>query len=168
MWTLFFGGKEFTPDFVIDGENVQDYLQNHYLNSQKEVASMLLISFSLFLLHTPFFSSFSVSFTFFSYFSTFPFLFGITERVKHMSHVIGFDTLNEPSRGWIAAEMEDRKTEGEWPMPGYAWSAFDGLRASRYDDEERGREERERERRERRGRDCRPFLCKLCQTKLFF
>lgn len=38
MWTLFFTGKTFTPDFTIDGVNVQDYLQSHYLGSLRAVA----------------------------------------------------------------------------------------------------------------------------------
>jgi len=38
MWTLFFAGKSFTPDFNIDGINVQDYLQNHYISAIKELA----------------------------------------------------------------------------------------------------------------------------------
>ncbi len=31
MWTLFFAGGEATPDFTIEGRNVQDYLQEHYI-----------------------------------------------------------------------------------------------------------------------------------------
>ncbi len=38
MWTLFFGGKDFVPNFAIDGINIQDYLQDHFINSFKELA----------------------------------------------------------------------------------------------------------------------------------
>lgn len=38
MWTLFFGGRDFTPQFLIDGRNVQDYLQDHYLAAMRQVA----------------------------------------------------------------------------------------------------------------------------------
>lgn len=38
MWTLFFGGCDFAPSCVIDGVNVQEYLQLHLLNALKEVA----------------------------------------------------------------------------------------------------------------------------------
>ena len=38
MWTLFWGGKLFTPDFRIHGENVQDFLQGHYLGAMEQVA----------------------------------------------------------------------------------------------------------------------------------
>ncbi len=37
MWTLFFGGRDFAPDLIIDGVNVQDYMQGHYLNCLKEI-----------------------------------------------------------------------------------------------------------------------------------
>lgn len=38
MWTLFWGGRLFTPDFRIEGENAQDFLQNRYLGAMGEVA----------------------------------------------------------------------------------------------------------------------------------
>jgi hypothetical protein len=39
MWTLFFGGKDFAPSCKIDGLNAQDYLQNHFFDSIKQIAS---------------------------------------------------------------------------------------------------------------------------------
>lgn len=38
LWTLFWGGRFFTPDFRTGNENVQDFLQNHYLGSMAQVA----------------------------------------------------------------------------------------------------------------------------------
>jgi len=38
MWTLFFGGNDFAPSCIIDGMNAQDYFQQHYINSIREVA----------------------------------------------------------------------------------------------------------------------------------
>ena len=38
MWTLFFAGRDMTPDFKIDGKNVQDYLQEHYIGSMRAIA----------------------------------------------------------------------------------------------------------------------------------
>jgi len=38
MWTLFFAGGDFAPNFLIDGVNVQDYMQEHYLGAQREIA----------------------------------------------------------------------------------------------------------------------------------
>jgi hypothetical protein len=38
MWTLFFAGRDMTPDFRIDGRNVQDYLQDHYIGAMRAVA----------------------------------------------------------------------------------------------------------------------------------
>lgn len=41
MWTLFWGGRRVTPDFAIDGVNVQDFLQDHYLGAMDQVARRL-------------------------------------------------------------------------------------------------------------------------------
>ena len=38
MWALFFGGRDFAPSCKIDGMNAQDYFQQHYINSIKQVA----------------------------------------------------------------------------------------------------------------------------------
>ncbi|WP_332771184.1 glycoside hydrolase family 5 protein [Phenylobacterium sp.] len=38
MWSLFWGGRLFTPDFMIEGENVQAFLQNRYLGCLDQVA----------------------------------------------------------------------------------------------------------------------------------
>jgi hypothetical protein len=96
MWTLFFAGNLYTPNFKIDGRNIQDFLQGHYLGAMREVA----------------------------------------KRVKDMPHVLGFDTLNEPSTGWIGKAMSYRHLErnAEHPepaRPGPAWSPFDGLLVAR-------------------------------------
>lgn len=37
LWTLFFAGRDFAPNFMLDGLNVQDYLQKHYLGCIKKV-----------------------------------------------------------------------------------------------------------------------------------
>lgn len=93
MWTLFFGGKTFTPDFSIDDKNVQDYMQGHYFSSMKAIA----------------------------------------ERVKDLPNVIGFDSLNEPNKGWIGTLLNDRHTamkKNDPAMPGIAWSPVEALYAS--------------------------------------
>ncbi len=38
MFTLFFGGRDFAPKTVIDGESTQEFLQRHYINAIKELA----------------------------------------------------------------------------------------------------------------------------------
>jgi hypothetical protein len=96
MWTLFFCGDTFVPEFKIEGRTAQDYLQSHYIGAMREVA----------------------------------------KRVKGMPHVLGFDTLNEPSDGWIGHEMSYRHVErsAEHPAPvrpGPAWSVLDGLLVAR-------------------------------------
>jgi hypothetical protein len=38
MWTLFFGGRDFAPGVRVGGRNVQDVLQDHYLQAMRQVA----------------------------------------------------------------------------------------------------------------------------------
>ncbi len=38
MWTLFFAGDLFVPEFKVDGRTAQDFLQSHYLGAMREVA----------------------------------------------------------------------------------------------------------------------------------
>jgi hypothetical protein len=61
MFTLFFGGNDFAPRTLVDGEPVQEFLQRHYIAAIKQVAGRLI----------------------------------------GMSHVVGYDTMNEPSPGYI-------------------------------------------------------------------
>ena len=92
LWTLFFAGRLFAPDFEIDGRNAQDFLQGHYLAAQRQVA----------------------------------------ERLVELPHVVGFGTLNEPSRGWVGRSMSDRRMvdrAGQPAKPGLAWAPIDALYA---------------------------------------
>lgn len=41
MFTLFFGGNDFTPKTTIDGVPVQEFLQSHYINALEELARQL-------------------------------------------------------------------------------------------------------------------------------
>jgi len=41
MWTLFFGGNDFAPGFLIDGVTAQDYLQNHYFAAIQQLVKKL-------------------------------------------------------------------------------------------------------------------------------
>ena len=38
MFTLFFGGETFAPNLLVDGRNIQDYLQEHYVRAFAQVA----------------------------------------------------------------------------------------------------------------------------------
>ena len=38
MWTLFFAGNTFCPDFMVQGRTAQDFLQEHYLGAMEAVA----------------------------------------------------------------------------------------------------------------------------------
>lgn len=61
MFTLFFAGRDFAPNLKVDGISIQDFLQDHYIQSIKQVVDVL----------------------------------------KDLPNVIGYDTLNEPSCGFI-------------------------------------------------------------------
>lgn len=96
MWTFFFAGKTFCPDFMVDGRNVQDFLQDHYLGAMAAIA----------------------------------------HRVKGMSNVLGFDSLNEPGSGYVERHMSYRhvgpsELDRSGPQPGLAWSPIDGLAVAR-------------------------------------
>jgi hypothetical protein len=65
MFTLFFAGRCFAPNKLVDGLNIQDYLQNHFLNAIRHLARAVVAA-------------------------------GLADSV-----VVGYDTLNEPSAGWI-------------------------------------------------------------------
>lgn len=41
MWTLFFCGDIFVPDFKIQGRSAQEFLQSHYIGAMREVAKRL-------------------------------------------------------------------------------------------------------------------------------
>jgi len=91
-WTAFFAGRAFTPDWRIEGRNIQDLLQGAYLGAMRAVA----------------------------------------EAVKDQPHVIGFDSLNEPGRGWIGQALSHRPLAAtpehpRPPRPGPVWSPLDGL-----------------------------------------
>ena len=61
MFTLFFGGNDFAPKTLVDGEPVQEYLQRHYILAIQQLA----------------------------------------RRLVDLPNVIGYDSFNEPSSGWI-------------------------------------------------------------------
>jgi len=86
MFTLFFGGRDFAPSCIIDGENVQDYLQSHYINSLKQIAI----------------------------------------RTKDMNHVLGFDSLNEPTIGFIGIKVDGSNNKIKESI-GYDFTPFDAI-----------------------------------------
>ncbi len=61
MFSLFFGGNDFAPSRLIEGEPVQEFLQRHYIGALKQVAL----------------------------------------KLRNSPNVVGYDTLNEPSPGFI-------------------------------------------------------------------
>jgi hypothetical protein len=96
MWTLFWAGRVVTPDFKIDGVNVQDYLQDHYLGAVDQVA----------------------------------------RRLAAMPHVLGFDSLNEPSLGWAGQPFAYRHlapsaANPERPRIGPALASLDAIAMAR-------------------------------------
>ncbi|KAI0648477.1 glycoside hydrolase [Trametes meyenii] len=41
LFTLFFAGREFSPNCVIDGQNIQDYLQSHFIAAFAQLADRI-------------------------------------------------------------------------------------------------------------------------------
>ena len=41
MWTLFWGGRTFTPQLMVEGRNIQDFLQGAYLGCVEQIASRI-------------------------------------------------------------------------------------------------------------------------------
>lgn len=41
MFTLFWGGAKYAPNTKVDGENIQEYLQRHYIAALARIAAVL-------------------------------------------------------------------------------------------------------------------------------
>ncbi|MET4685236.1 glycoside hydrolase family 5 protein [Brevundimonas faecalis] len=60
----------------------------------------------------------------------------VAERLRHLPNVLGFDSLNEPSLGWVGQPLSQRRTGPDaasampvWPGP--SWTPLDGLKVAR-------------------------------------
>lgn len=95
LWSAFLAGAVLTPGWMVDGINVQHYLQRHYFASMAAVAA----------------------------------------RLADNPAVIGFDSLNEPSLGWLGQSMSEPQLAAtrESPIPvraGLCWTPFTALQAA--------------------------------------
>ncbi len=88
MFTLFFGGNDFAPKTMVEGLPVQEYLQDHYIQSIRQVAL----------------------------------------KLKGLSNVAGFDSLNEPGGGYIGTQNLNQWNQGI-PSTGISPTPFQGMLA---------------------------------------
>ncbi len=86
MFTLFFGGLDWAPSLQVEGKNIQDYLQQHYIQAIQQVA----------------------------------------RRVKDNPFVVGFETLNEPSPGWIGRRLDGSDSDISLQLY-YAFTPFEAM-----------------------------------------
>lgn len=86
MFTLFFGGRDFAPSCIINGQNVQDYLQSHYIDAFKQIAI----------------------------------------RTKGLAHGLGFDSLNEPTIGFIGLKLDGSNINIKETI-GYAFTPINAI-----------------------------------------
>lgn len=91
MFTLFFGGGDFAPAVLVDGESIQEYLQRHYIDAVLQ----------------------------------------LVVRLKDIPGVIGYDTFNEPSGGYIGVSdlgaVPGRLKVDIEPTPLQAFALGDGI-----------------------------------------
>lgn len=92
IFTFFFGGRDFAPKAIIDGINIQDWLQNHFVNACKHLALRIQEAGDL-----------------------------------EGDVVIGWESMNEPNRGFIGwpdlsvVPSEQKLQKGTSPT---AWQAI--------------------------------------------
>ena len=60
----------------------------------------------------------------------------VAQRVRGMSHVMGFDSMNEPGVGWLGQALSPEwingvRCLGNLPMPGPVWSPLEALAVAR-------------------------------------
>ena len=86
MFTLFYAGRDFAPNAIIDGVNIQDYLTNHFIGACKHLAQRIHEAGDL-----------------------------------EDECIIGWESMNEPSRGHIGWEdmtaLPDDLKMKKGPMP---------------------------------------------------
>lgn len=94
MFTLFFAGRDLAPRCVINGQNIQDFLQNHYIDAFVELAKAIAAYENGSLLDTC---------------------------------VIGWDSLNEPSPGFIGLNHIGATPAEQQPKLGTVPTAFESM-----------------------------------------
>ncbi|KAF9540820.1 hypothetical protein CPC08DRAFT_471574 [Agrocybe pediades] len=99
IFTLFFAGRDFAPKCIIDGKNIQDYLQEHYIEACGQLADRIAAHDATLPADSP-------------------------ERI-YDTCVIGWDSLNEPFEGLVGWPDLNKNPEkqgstlkkGTWPTP---------------------------------------------------